>query len=101
MNKLIYVALSGGVDSAAAVSLMDLSVEAEAFGSTIRPGEKAENDPGLLETGRHKGSFLSGNRVVFNIGGNNFRLVVIAVYVQGMLVVDWVGTHAEYDKKRF
>ena len=46
-------------------------------------------------------SFLSGNRVVFNIGGNNFRLVVIAVYVQGLLVVDWIGTHAEYDKRKF
>ena len=45
-------------------------------------------------------SFLSGNRVAFNIGGNNFRLVVIAVCVQGMLVVDWIGTRAEYDKKR-
>ncbi len=43
-------------------------------------------------------SFLSKNRVVFNIGGNNFRLVVVAVYVQETIVVSWIGTHAEYDK---
>jgi mRNA interferase HigB len=43
-------------------------------------------------------SFLSRNRVVFNIGGNKFRLVVIAVYVQETLIVTWIGTHAEYAK---
>jgi len=43
-------------------------------------------------------SFLSGNRVVFNLGGNRFRLVVVVVYVRGLLDIRWVGTHAEYDK---
>ena len=67
--------------------------------------QKAEQStwktPSEIKADFASASFLSGNRVVFNIGGNNFRLVVIAVYVQGMLVVDWIGTHAEYDKKRF
>lgn len=40
----------------------------------------------------------SGNRIVFNIGGNNFRLVVVAYYSGKALVVDRIGTHAEYDK---
>lgn len=44
-------------------------------------------------------SFLSNNRVIFNIGGNKFRLIVIAIYVQKTLIVTWVGTHAEYDKR--
>ncbi len=43
-------------------------------------------------------SFLSNNRVVFNVGGNKFRLVVIAIYVQETIIVKWIGTHAEYDK---
>jgi mRNA interferase HigB len=43
-------------------------------------------------------SFLPNNRVVFNIGGNAFRLVVYVHYELGAVVVDRVGTHAEYDR---
>jgi mRNA interferase HigB len=46
-------------------------------------------------------SFLSNNRVIFNIRGNNYRLVTVVVYIQGQLIVEWVGTHAEYDKRRW
>jgi mRNA interferase HigB len=42
--------------------------------------------------------FLSGDRIIFNIGGNNFRLVVIVRYQNGIVMIDRVGTHAEYDK---
>ncbi|QKJ68248.1 type II toxin-antitoxin system HigB family toxin (plasmid) [Deefgea piscis] len=45
--------------------------------------------------------FLPKDRVIFNIRGNNYRLIVVVKYQFGMVVVDWVGTHAEYDKKRF
>ena len=45
--------------------------------------------------------FLSGNRVIFNIGGNKYRLVVVVVYVLGRIYVQWIGTHAEYSKKNF
>jgi mRNA interferase HigB len=42
-------------------------------------------------------SILSAERVVFNIKGNDYRLVVlIDYYYQGVLVL-WLGTHAEYD----
>ncbi len=41
---------------------------------------------------------LSGNRVVFNIGGNKYRLVVKIAYVPGLVYVRFIGTHAEYDK---
>lgn len=46
-------------------------------------------------------SFLSKNCVIFNISGNYFRLMVIAIYVQEMLIVTWIGTQAEYDKINF
>ena len=45
--------------------------------------------------------FLAGNRVIFNIKGNHFRLVVKVRYQNGIVVVEWVGTHAEYSKKKF
>ena len=43
-------------------------------------------------------SFLEGNRVVFNIKGNKYRLIVKISYDYQMVWVRFVGTHAEYDK---
>lgn len=43
-------------------------------------------------------SFLSDNRVVFNIKGNSFRLVVMTRYQNGIVLIEWTGTHAEYSK---
>ncbi|WP_241575060.1 type II toxin-antitoxin system HigB family toxin [Rosenbergiella nectarea] len=37
--------------------------------------------------------------VIFDINGNNNRLVVNLHYVLGIATVKWIGTHAEYDKK--
>ena len=45
--------------------------------------------------------FLAGNRVIFNIKGNSYRLVVKVRYQNGLAVVEWVGTHADYDKMKF
>jgi mRNA interferase HigB len=42
--------------------------------------------------------FLSANRVVFNIGGNNFRLVVVVRYTASVVWIDRIGTHSEYEK---
>ena len=43
-------------------------------------------------------SFVGRNRVVFNIGGNKYRLVVEMQYRAGIAWVKFVGTHAEYDR---
>lgn len=43
-------------------------------------------------------SFVGKNRVVFNVGGNNYRIVVVALLNAGTLYVRFVGTHAEYDR---
>lgn len=43
-------------------------------------------------------SFLAGNRVVFNIKGNNYRLIVKISYDYQMIWIRFIGTHAEYDK---
>lgn len=46
-------------------------------------------------------SFLADNRVIFNIKGNSYRLAVKAKYQNGIVLIEWVGTHAEYDKHVF
>jgi mRNA interferase HigB len=43
-------------------------------------------------------SILPGNRVVFNIAGNKYRLVVRINYFYRVVYVRFVGTHAEYDR---
>ena len=43
-------------------------------------------------------SILPNNRVVFNIKGNTYRLVVVVEYLQGKMFIRFVGTHAEYDR---
>lgn len=43
-------------------------------------------------------SFLSNNRVVFNIKGNSYRLVVAINFGVGIVYIRFIGTHSEYDK---
>jgi len=44
---------------------------------------------------------ISDNRVIFNIKGNHYRLVVKIRYQNSIALIEWVGTHADYSKKRF
>jgi len=46
-------------------------------------------------------SILIGNKVIFNIKGNKYRVVVKAKYEKGIVLIEWVGTHAEYSKQSF
>ena len=43
-------------------------------------------------------SILSSKRVVFNIKGNDYRLIVDIEYKLKIVFVVWFGTHVEYDK---
>ena len=43
-------------------------------------------------------SFLQDNRVVFNIRGNHYRLIVKINYHYRMVWIRFIGTHAQYDK---
>lgn len=43
-------------------------------------------------------SFLGASRVVFNIGGNKYRLVVVVRYRIQRVYVRFIGTHGEYDR---
>jgi mRNA interferase HigB len=41
-----------------------------------------------------------GERYVFDIGGNRYRLIAKINFATGVVAVRWFGTHAEYDKIR-
>jgi len=43
-------------------------------------------------------SILGNDRVVFNIKGNDYRLIVLILFRRGKAFIRFVGTHREYDK---
>ncbi len=43
-------------------------------------------------------SILEDNRIVFNIKGNKYRLIVRVNYNYQMVWIRFIGTHAQYDK---
>lgn len=42
--------------------------------------------------------YVKNGRYVFNIAGNNYRVVAVVIFVGGVMNIRFVGTHAEYDK---
>lgn len=50
----------------------------------------------IKNTFRHA-SILKNNRVVFNIKGNDYRLIVKVIYLRKALYVKFIGTHQQYD----
>ena len=56
------------------------------------------NNSAELKLKYKNASILSSKRVVFNIKGNEFRLIVDIEYKLKIVFVVWFGTHKEYDK---
>jgi mRNA interferase HigB len=54
-------------------------------------------DPAAIKAQYRSASILKGQRVVFNIKGNDYRLVVEINYKAEVVYIRWVGTHEEYD----
>ena len=54
--------------------------------------------PSDIKAAYRNASFLANNRVVFNIKGNRYRLIVAVQYQFGIVYIRFVGTHSEYDK---
>lgn len=70
----------------------------EALKAWFREVKKAQwANANALKQKYGSASILKGGRVVFNICGNKFRLVVGVNYSAKVVYVKWVGTHAEYD----
>lgn len=42
--------------------------------------------------------FVADNRVIFDIGGNKYRLIVHIAYPYRRVLIKFVGTHADYDR---
>ena len=61
--------------------------------------EKAQwKTPEDVKKAHPKASILKGSRVVFNIKANDYRLVAIAQYADGVMMIRFFGSHEEYDK---
>ncbi len=66
--------------------------------SWYREASKAVwNTPSEIKEQYGTASILKRSRVVFNIAGNKYRLLVEVLYQIGVLYVKFVGTHKQYD----
>lgn len=54
--------------------------------------------PNDVKAQHRNASIIANNRLVFNIKGNDFRLIVAVNYAAGTVYIRFIGTHAEYDK---
>jgi mRNA interferase HigB len=54
--------------------------------------------PQEVKTTFASASIIGDNRVVFNIKGNDYRLIVHFEYAFSTAYIKWIGTHNEYDK---
>ncbi|MFA6283746.1 MAG: type II toxin-antitoxin system HigB family toxin [Desulfurivibrionaceae bacterium] len=53
--------------------------------------------PADIKAAYRNASFTANNRVVFNIKGNDYRLVVAVHYDRGLMYIRFAGTHRQYD----
>lgn len=56
------------------------------------------NSPADIKQVYQNASFVATNRVIFNIKGNRYRIIVVVVYQHGLVYIRFVGTHEEYDR---
>lgn len=54
--------------------------------------------PTVIKQHYKNASIVGNNRVVFNIKGNDYRLVVAINYEFGIIYIRFIGTHLSYDK---
>jgi mRNA interferase HigB len=54
-------------------------------------------NPAEVKSSHPKASILKAGRVVFNIKGNDYRLIAAVQYRAGVVAIRFFGTHAEYD----
>lgn len=61
--------------------------------------QKAQwNSPAEIKEKYRSASFVKNNRVIFNICGNKYRLIVRINYNSKTVFIRFIGTHSEYDK---
>jgi len=63
----------------------------------FREVEKEDWDSPAKVKQKYRSASFVGDRVVFNIKGNNYRLVVRVNYAYRVVLIRFVGTHKQYD----
>ncbi|WP_397452550.1 type II toxin-antitoxin system HigB family toxin [Pseudomonas sp. NA-150] len=70
----------------------------QSFLAWLDEAKKASwSNPADIKAQFRNASILKSRRVVFNIKGNDYRLVVAVAYRYGALYIKFVGTHKQYD----
>ena len=65
----------------------------------FREASKAEwNNPNEIKAQYTSASILKNSKVVFNICGNKYRLIVEINFARKWVFIRFIGTHSEYDK---
>lgn len=60
--------------------------------------QAAWRTPADIKSVYRSASLVGNNRVVFNVKGNEYRLVVAVQYQLGIVYIRFVGTHQDYDR---
>jgi mRNA interferase HigB len=77
----------------------DQKVVKAALDSWFHEAEKADwKSPADIRKSYTNASIVGPDRVVFNIKGNDYRLVVAVDYGRQIIFIKWLGTHADYDR---
>ncbi len=88
--KRFIVSLKGSKDQKAVKSALD---------SWFQEARQAHwKNPADVVKAYANASIVGPDRVVFNIKGNDYRLVVAIHYRLQIVFIKWLGSHAEYDK---
>jgi mRNA interferase HigB len=70
--------------------------------SWLCEAEEAQwTSPNDIKSRYSKASFLANNLVVFNLKGNDYRVVTKIYYDKQMVLIKKIGTHAEYSRWKF
>ena len=71
----------------------------ESLKSMVYRGQESHwRSPQDIKAAYRTASILRNNRVVFNVKGNSYRLIVAVKYEFQIVYIRFIGTHAEYDK---
>lgn len=54
--------------------------------------------PADIKAAYRNASFVTNDRVVFNIKGNDYRLIVAVRYSRQLMFIRFIGSHSDYDK---
>ncbi len=55
------------------------------------------DNPNAVKTIFGSADFVGANKIIFNICGNHYRLIVKVNYITKIVYILFVGTHSEYD----